>query len=84
VRLGGLGPDEVVVEAYHGRLYGDHAITGGSSVPLRCAADLGDGRFRFEGAIPASEAGEHAFGVRVLPQHAALAHRFATRLLAWH
>ena len=83
VRLGALSPSEVVVEAYYGRLRGDHAVADGASLRLTHVADLGGGRHRFEGAIPAREAGEHAFAVRVLPHHPALANRFATRLIAW-
>ena len=37
----------------------------GRAVPMRLAGELGDGRFRFEGAIPASETGEHAFLAKV-------------------
>jgi hypothetical protein len=54
------------------------------SSPMRAAEDLGGGRFRFEGAIRAREAGEHAFAVRILPRHEALRDRFAMRLVAWH
>jgi starch phosphorylase len=84
VHLGALGPDDVAVDVYYGRLRGGHAIEQGTSRPLRCAADLGGGRYRFEGSIPAGETGEHAFAVRVLPRHEALPDRFATRLVAWH
>jgi hypothetical protein len=50
---------------------------------MHLVEDLGGGRFRFEGAIRAREAGEHAFAVRVLPRHEALRDRFAMRLVAW-
>jgi starch phosphorylase len=83
VRLGALSPDEVLVEAYHGRLHGEHTLTDGVALPLRCLGPLGEGRYRYEGTIPAQESGEHAFAVRVLPRHDALAGKFATRLLAW-
>ena len=83
VKLGALAPSDVVVDAYHGRLRGHHALTDAASLPLHHVADLGDGRHRYEGAIPAREAGEHAYAVRVMPHHPALADRFATRLVAW-
>jgi starch phosphorylase len=83
VKLGGLAPAEVAVEVYYGRLRGEQAIDDGVSAPLVHAADLGGGVHRFVGKIPASEAGEHAFAVRVRPHHAALANPFATRLVAW-
>jgi starch phosphorylase len=83
VHLGALAPADVVVEAYYGRLRADHAIADGASLALHHAADLGGGRHRFEGKIPAREAGEHAFAVRVVPHHAALPNKFATHLIAW-
>jgi starch phosphorylase len=83
IQLGALTPGEVLVEVYYGRLRGDHELAEGDALPLRCAADLGAGRFRYEGAVPAREAGEHAFAVRVLPRHDALPDKFATRLVAW-
>jgi starch phosphorylase len=83
VRLGALRPDDVAVEVYYGRLHRDHEIADGVSTKLRHVADLGEGRHRFEGRIPAAEAGEHAFAVRVLPYHEALANPFAARLIAW-
>ena len=83
VRLGALSPDEVLVEVYYGRLHGGHALAEGFALPLRCEGPLGEGRYRYEGAIPARESGEHAFAVRVLPRNEALPNKFATRLLAW-
>jgi starch phosphorylase len=84
VELGALGPGDVLVEAYFGKLHGEHALPSGETSPLRCTAELGGGRFRFEGAIPARGSGEHAFAVRVIPYNEALAHRFGMHLVAWH
>lgn len=83
VHLGVLGPGEVAVEVFHGRLRGEHALTRGASVALRPSAELGEGRYRFEGSLPTEETGEHAFAVRVFPRHEALAEKFATHLVAW-
>ncbi len=83
VHLGALSPAEVLVEAYYGRLRGNQEITAGAALALRHAADLGGGRHRFEGAVPARASGEHAFAVRVVPHSEALPNPFATRLLAW-
>ena len=83
VRLGALAPEDVSVEVYYGRVRGDHAIGDGASRALVHVADLGSGRHRFEGSVPAGEAGEHAYAVRVVPRSEALPNRFATRLVAW-
>lgn len=84
VQLGGLGPGDVRVEVYFGKLHGEHALPHGESAELRCAGELGGGRFRFEGSIPARGSGEHAFAVRVMPHHEALSGRFGMHLVSWH
>jgi starch phosphorylase len=83
VQLGALGDGDVIVEAYYGPLHGHQAIAEGAAQRLRHAADLGGGRHRFEGSIPARASGEHAFAVRVLPHGEALPNPFAMRMLAW-
>jgi glycogen phosphorylase len=83
VELGGLSPEDVLVEVYYGRLRGDHALQNGEARELRAGADLGGGRRRFEGVIPTAETGGYAFAVRVVPKSEALPGKFATRLLAW-
>jgi len=84
VSLGQLSPGEVVVELYYGKLNGAHALGTGVAEPMRCTGELGGGRYRFEGSLPAAECGEHAYAVRVVPHHELLGNRFATRMLAWH
>jgi starch phosphorylase len=84
VHLGVLHPGDVEVDLYYGKLRQDRVLVREGSSPMRAAEDLGGGRFRFEGAIRAREAGEHAFAVRILPRHEALRDRFAMRLVAWH
>ncbi len=83
INLGTLTPADVRVEAYYGRIRGDEAIAEGAPLPLLCKGELGAGRWRYEGTIPARDSGEHAFAVRVVPQSEALPNPFATRLLAW-
>jgi starch phosphorylase len=83
VHLGALAPADVEVDLYFGKLRQDHTLAREGTAAMKWAADLGGGRHRFEGAIRAREAGEHAFAVRVLPHHDALPDRFAMRLVAW-
>jgi starch phosphorylase len=83
IQLGALGPSDVIVEAFYGRIGSDQAIKGGVAVALKHAEDIGGGLHRFDGAVPAREPGEHAFAVRVRPRNDALPNGFATRLLAW-
>jgi starch phosphorylase len=83
VHLGVLQPGDVEVDLYFGKLRQDRTLAREGTSAMRMVEDLGGGRFRFEGAIKAREAGEHAFAVRVLPRHEALRDRFAMRLVAW-
>ena len=83
VQLGGLGPSDVAVEVYFGRLRGEHRLSQGSVRSMQFSGELGLGKYRFECALPTPETGEHAYAVRVLPRHDALPDRFATRLLTW-
>lgn len=83
IHLGSLHPGDVEVDLYYGKLRQERTLAREGSVAMKCVAELGDGRFRFEGELPAKEAGEHAFAVRVLPCHELLPNKFATRLVAW-
>ena len=84
VHLGRLGPADVSVELYHGKLHGEHALPDGETSAMRCVSELGGNRYRFEGAIPAKGSGEHAFAVRVVAHREGLPSRFAMHLLTWH
>jgi starch phosphorylase len=84
VSLGTLAPADVAVELYYGRAAVGGTLERGATAPMRCVADLGDGKHRFEGEIPTDESGDHAFGVRVIPHHASLPNRFAAQLVRWH
>lgn len=84
VHLGGLGPADVAVEVYYGKLHGEHALPDGEAVAMRCVSELGGNRYRFDGALRARGSGEHAFAVRVVPYRDGLPSRFATHLLTWH
>ena len=83
VSLGGLGPGDVTVEAYFGKLHGAQSLHEGATRELVCTGEAGAGQWRFEGTIPAGETGGFAFAVRVFPRNEALAGRFASRLLSW-
>jgi starch phosphorylase len=81
--LGTLGPGDVTVEVYHGKLRAGEALHEGAARELQCTGEIGAGKWRFEGSIPAGETGGFAFAVRVFPRNEALADRFASRLLSW-
>lgn len=82
VRLGGLSPEEVQVQAYHGALDVYHEIVKGAPSALAWQADE-NGLHRYEGEIRWGGSGLQGFHVRVLPTHpdAALPNELA--LVTW-
>ncbi|AJP03892.1 glycogen phosphorylase [Streptomyces cyaneogriseus subsp. noncyanogenus] len=74
VDLGGLGPDDVEVQAVSGRVDGDDRITDAAAVPLKPVggADT-EGRWVYEGPLALDRTGPFGYTVRVLPAHPLLA-----------
>jgi starch phosphorylase len=83
LRLGALTPDDVAVELYHGPTHGAHEIEKGRIVRMRAAGRVSDGEWKFEGEIPTSESGAHAFAARVVPYNEAMSHPYETSLIRW-
>jgi starch phosphorylase len=82
VHLGGVDPNHVRVEAYHGE-----AENGGVKNPtvtvLDASGQNGDGSYIYQGLVPASESGAYGFSVRVVPTHPHLMQTHELRLIAW-
>jgi starch phosphorylase len=82
VHLGGVDPNHVRVEAYHGE-----AENGGVKNPMVTVLDAsgqnGDGSYIYQGSVPASESGAYGFSVRVVPTHPHLMQTHELRLIAW-
>src|SRR5205085_10500974 len=84
VQLGGLKPDDVDVQLFHGVLdsFGDIAhphtapMTTNSSPRGRTAWD-------YVGTIACTASGQYGFTVRVLPRHPDLPNPYETGLLYW-
>ncbi len=74
VRLGGLGPDDVEVQAVTGRVDPQDRLTDAASFPLKPAAgpDLED-RWTYEGPLTLNRTGPFGYTVRILPSHPLLA-----------
>ncbi|MFF0224762.1 glycosyltransferase family 1 protein [Streptomyces sp. NPDC004629] len=74
VGLGGLGPDDVEVQAVSGRVDPEDRISDATAVPLKATggADLG-GRWVYEGPLALDRTGPYGYTVRVLPAHRLLA-----------
>jgi glycogen phosphorylase len=82
VQLGGVDPQHVRVEVYHGE-----ADNGGIKNPaittMNQAGQNGDGTYLYRGSVPASESGAYGFSVRVLPTHPHLQQEHELRLITW-
>jgi starch phosphorylase len=83
VQLGGLTPNDVAVELYHGPTAGGHEIARGAIVRMQPVERVTDGLWRFRGEIAASESGAHAFAARVVPYNEAMSHPYETSLIRW-
>ncbi|MEV6960902.1 alpha-glucan family phosphorylase [Streptomyces sp. NPDC051207] len=74
VGLGGLGPEDVDVQAVSGRVDSEDRITDATSVPLKPAGGPDqDGRWVYEGPLSLDRTGPYGYTVRILPAHPLLA-----------
>lgn len=83
VRLGGLSPQDVQVEAYFGRGgAGNGEMTQPDCVALTHTASH-RGLHGFSGAIPCAGSGRYLYSVRVLPSRPTLPGKFYLGLIRW-
>jgi starch phosphorylase len=74
VGLGGLGPEDVDVQAVSGRVDSEDRIADATSVPLKPAGGPDqDGRWVYEGPLSLDRTGPYGYTVRILPTHPLLA-----------
>jgi starch phosphorylase len=84
VHLGPIRAEDVSVEIFCGRLDRDGKILQGEAQAMRCDGPAtSEGTYRYVGAIPCSASGQYGYSVRVLPNHANLAHRYDSGLICW-
>ncbi|QKV92471.1 alpha-glucan family phosphorylase [Streptomyces sp. NA02950] len=84
VRLGGLEPGDVEVQAVAGRVDGTDRITDGSRIPLKpTSGPDGEGSRLYEGPLALDRTGPFGYTVRVLPAHRLLADPAEPGLVAW-
>jgi starch phosphorylase len=83
VALGGLAPDEVLVEVYHGPVDDRGDIAAGDTTTMTAGEARPDGVV-YEGAIPCTRAGRRGYTVRAVPRKEGFPlGRFETGLVAW-
>jgi len=81
VDLGGLSPEDVVVEAAYGRVDESDQLHAVTTVPLTVVDRSDDGQHRYEGSVPLEHTGAFGYTVRVLPHHALLGSDAEPRLI---
>jgi len=80
--LGGLSPEDVDVEVYHGPMDSTGAIAGGEAVRAELVSvDGGSARYRAE--IPCRRSGRYGYAARILPRHPDLVNRCVPLLITW-
>jgi starch phosphorylase len=82
VKLGDLMPEDVIVEAYYGRLDHQGEFAERDTVPMEVKDSDGDS-YIFRGRIPCRITGHFGCTVRVMPSHKRLENPFAMGLVTW-
>jgi len=83
VHLGGVDPNHVRVEAYHGEAANGDIRNPSATILVQTRRVDGDGDYLYQGSDPASETGTYGFSVRVVPTHAHLMQAHELRLITW-
>jgi starch phosphorylase len=83
VQLGGLRPDEVLVQLLHGPVDAAGNIGPNNVVTMKLDGEMQDGQGTFSGSMVCGQSGLHGYVVRVVPRHPALPNPFEPRLIVW-
>lgn len=83
VNLGGLEPDEISVQIFHGEVDAQGEIVDSETLPMQLDAAPSEGSAWFRGEVPCRRTGHRGYAVRILPRNADLAHPFLPGLIRW-
>ncbi len=83
VQLGGLSPDDIQVQLFHGLVDNLGEIPQPHAVLMSPNGAREGMTWMFQGTIPCRLSGQHGFAVRVLPRHPDLANSFEPGLICW-
>ena len=83
VNLGGLSPDDVQVQLFHGVVDNQGDIPEPATIAMSHNGSPQGASWIFKGTIPCRSSGQHGYAVRVLPHHADLANPFEPGLVCW-
>jgi starch phosphorylase len=83
VNLGGLSPEDVEVQLFHGPVDSLGEIPRPQTATMSHNGHADGPTWQFTGSIPCRSSGQHGFAVRVLPRNADLANAFEPGLVTW-
>jgi glycogen phosphorylase len=83
VNLGGLAPDDVQVQLFHGMIDNQGDIPEPATVAMSHNGKHEGSAWVFAGTIPCRSSGQHGYAVRVLPKNDDLANPFEPGLVCW-
>ncbi len=82
VKLPGLSPDHVIVEACHGPVNSHGHFNAVQRARMQASGEEA-GTVLFKASLPCTQGGQYGFAVRVLPRHNLLASEFLPGLIKW-
>jgi starch phosphorylase len=84
VQLSSIGPEDVLVEIYHGLLDDGNNIVGGETTTMIPQGQSQDGMVVYKGEIPCRRSGQRGFTIRIVPRNEQFPlDRFETGLITW-
>jgi starch phosphorylase len=84
VSLGGISPDDVEVQLFHGLVDSFGEIPSPGTVTMSHNGPPREGNtWLFQGAIPCRSSGQHGYVIRILPKNADLANPYEPGLVCW-
>ena len=83
VALGGIGPDDVMVQLYYGPLDADGQLNAGESITMEQIERLDDNKVRYRAPMPCRDSGMVGYTLRVMPHNKLLADPLSLGLMRW-
>ena len=83
IHLGGLTPDDVAVQLFHGIIDNADNIPEPATALMSTNGDHSGVTWLFKGKIRCQSSGHYGYAVRVLPKHAHLGNAFEPGLVCW-
>jgi len=83
ISMGALSPDDVIVEAYCGRLDPSDQFVDRFTHTMHSTGMSGDRVFNYQCDVPFEDAGHYGLNIRVTPNHPNPESRHAMGLVVW-